>query len=59
MSECDHKWVANSGNGGEPVFKVNLTMSSQPLMHVKCSSCGARTWMTEYRWFHHWMNIQA
>lgn len=48
--ECNHVWVSNSGKGGEPEFKVNLQLSTAPLMHVMCEKCGARTWMTEGQW---------
>ncbi len=47
---CSHSWVANSGQGGEPVFRMNRTMSRDPLMHVMCSKCGARTWFSEAKW---------
>lgn len=43
-----HNWIANSGRGGEPRFKGGL--SREPVMHVKCSECGERTWMTEAQW---------
>lgn len=45
--ECSHRWVANSGQGGEPVFKANRMISAEPVMHVACSICGSRTWMTK------------
>lgn len=47
---CKHIWVANSGRGGEPDFRLNRQMSNEPLMHVKCSICGDRTWLTEAQW---------
>ncbi len=47
---CAHCWVSNSGNGGEPEFRLNRHMSTEPLMHVMCSKCGSRTWFTEKRW---------
>lgn len=50
MDECEHKWVANSGEGGEPVFKTNRHMAFMPTMHVKCSVCNDRTWMSLATW---------
>lgn len=50
MGECNHIWIANSGRGGEPVFKPNRYMGREPLMHVKCSLCNQRTWVTEEQW---------
>lgn len=47
---CDHKWVANSGRGGDPSFRLNRQMSNVPVMHVTCAICGARTWLTEAQW---------
>ncbi len=49
-SDCEHVWVANSGAGGEPKFKMNRHMSHDPLMHVKCTKCGGRTWLTDNDW---------
>ena len=48
--ECEHYWIPNSGKGGEPVFKQNSTMHSEPTMHARCSQCGDRTWFTERQW---------
>lgn len=45
VSECNHKWIANSGQGGEPSFK-----GRDSLMHVKCEKCNGRTWMTQMMW---------
>lgn len=47
---CDHLWVSNSGQGGEPVFKMNRQMSTFPVMHVKCKECGSRTWVNNSQW---------
>lgn len=49
---CRHVWVANSGQGGDPVFKKATNMSLELLMHVMCKNkeCDARTWFTEKRW---------
>ena len=47
---CKHQWVANSGQGAAPDFRVNGQMSSRPLMHVQCRMCGCRTWFTEAQW---------
>lgn len=49
-TDCSHYWIANSGQGGKPDFKPNRQMSAEPLMHVKCSLCSARTWFTEKQW---------
>ncbi len=48
--ECVHVWVANAGDGGEPVFRPNRHMSADPLMHVCCEECNARTWFTREQW---------
>lgn len=50
MSECNHIWIANSGKGGEPQFKKNSQIGSIPTMHVKCSDCGCRTWLSQAAW---------
>lgn len=51
IDKCDHYWIANSGYGGEPVFKTNRTMSMyEPIMHVKCLPCGCRTWFSKKQW---------
>ena len=47
---CNHHWIANSGRGGEPEFRLNRTMSELPLMHVLCSKCNDRTWLTREQW---------
>lgn len=47
---CDHYWIPNSGQGGEPEFRPNRQMSREPLMHVMCSRCKCRTWFTEKQW---------
>ncbi len=49
-NDCDHIWVANSGTGGEPRFRRNRSMSHEPLMHVKCSGCNSRAWLSENDW---------
>lgn len=48
--DCAHNWVPNNGQGGDPVFKQNRQMSSEPIMHAKCSKCGDRTWITASQW---------
>jgi len=45
VSECKHKWIANSGQGGEPIFRGQLAV-----VHVKCEKCNARTWMDQSAW---------
>ncbi len=47
---CAHYWIPNGGAGGEPEFRANRQMSPDPLMHVKCSLCGDRTWFTQEQW---------
>lgn len=47
---CEHIWIANSGRGGDPEFRLNRQMSRAPLMHVLCAKCGDRTWLTEKQW---------
>lgn len=48
---CAHIWIANSGAGGAPSFRPNRQMSVEPLMHVRCCDCSARTWFTEKQWY--------
>lgn len=48
--KCDHLWIANSGKGGEPDFKINRQMSPYPLMNVKCEKCNGRTWLSQRAW---------
>ena len=51
MSEdCEHIFVSNSGQGGDPIFTLNRMMGPYPLMHVKCSGCNCRTWFTKEQW---------
>lgn len=50
--QCNHKWVSNSGKGGNPNFKFNRQMSNEPLMHIMCSKCNTRTWVTKNQWKH-------
>jgi len=47
---CSHTWIANSGQGGEPEFRLNRQMGSKPTMHVVCCKCNCRTWFTEDKW---------
>lgn len=47
---CAHAWVANTGRGGEPIYRLNRMMNASPLMHVQCGKCNARTWFTEAQW---------
>lgn len=49
-NDCNHNWIANSGNAGEPEFKVNKQISLKPIMHVKCSLCNSRTWVDKDYW---------
>jgi len=48
--ECDHIWVSNSGQGGTPDYRLNRQMGQEPVMHIKCSKCDARTWVTKAQW---------
>lgn len=50
MKNCDHMWISNSGKGGVPLFEIEYNMSNVPIMHVKCTKCGARTWFTQQQW---------
>lgn len=47
---CPHYWIPNSGLGGDPEFRLNRQMSTEPLMHVMCEKCKCRTWLTEKQW---------
>lgn len=49
-TECAHIWIANGGDGGEPVFRESPMMWWEPRMHVKCSGCKGRAWMTKEEW---------
>lgn len=49
--ECNHYWISNSGRGGEPEFRPNRHMWAEPMMHVRCSECGCRTWFSEKQWY--------
>ena len=49
-NDCNHNWVANSGNGGEPEFRLNKQMSLKSVMHAKCSLCNSRTWVDKDYW---------
>jgi hypothetical protein len=48
-SNCSHVWVANSGRGGEPVYR-RRSLGRVATMHVMCSRCHARTWFTPEGW---------
>ena len=49
--KCEHLWIANSGKGGAPDFRINRNMSPYPLMHVQCEKCNDRTWLSQRNWF--------
>lgn len=49
-ARCNHIWVANSGKGGEPVYRENRMMWSSERMHVKCSKCPVITLMSKEEW---------
>ena len=49
MDNCEHKWISNSGKGGDPVFKPN-SISRKAVMHVKCEKCNSRTWFGRAAW---------
>lgn len=51
MIECNHKWISNSGEGGEPEFRLNPQIAHEPVMHIECERCGARTWVTKVQWY--------
>jgi len=51
VKKCDHLWIANSGKGGPPNFRINRQMSPFPLMHIKCEKCDGRTWMNQKAWY--------
>lgn len=44
---CAHVWISNSGQGGEPDFRMN---NGAERMHVKCEKCNTRTWFTKPQW---------
>jgi len=48
---CNHRWVSNSGRGGVPDFRVNRQLALEPIMHIACEKCHARTWMTQSQWY--------
>jgi len=47
---CKHEWIANSGRGEEPVYRLNSQMGAEPIMHARCKVCEDRTWFTEQQW---------
>ena len=47
MTKCDHFWHSNSGSGGTPKFRVLYGLR---VMHVLCSECGGRTWLSPKEW---------
>lgn len=49
-TECDHYWVGRTRPDGQWDFRMNRQMCPEPLMHVTCSKCNARTWFTEKQW---------
>lgn len=51
VKKCDHLWIANTGKGGRPDFRINRQMSPFPLMHVQCEKCNGRTWLTKKNWY--------
>ena len=51
VEKCNHLWIANTGKGGDPDFRINRMMSPFPLLQVKCEKCNGRTWVTEKNWF--------
>lgn len=50
---CEHVWLANSGRGGEPDFRLNRMMWFGEKMHVLCEVCGCRTWLSPEEWLAH------
>jgi hypothetical protein len=48
LGNCTHIWVANSGSGGAPRYRIG--MCADPVMHVMCELCGDRTWFTQEQW---------
>jgi hypothetical protein len=45
---CSHTWVANSGQGGKPVYNLNLDGAFT--MRVTCPRCLGRAWFTPEEW---------
>lgn len=50
MDECKHTWISNSGQGGKAVFKPIGLGPNIRAMHVKCSICNCRTWLSKEEW---------
>lgn len=50
QEDCEHIWVANSGEGGDPDYRWNRQISLLPIMDVKCEICNAKTWKTREQW---------
>jgi len=49
--ECDHIWQpTNASENGDLDFRLNRQMSPEPMAHVGCDGCNARTWMTVEQW---------
>jgi len=47
MTACAHFWHSNSGVGGTPIFRI---LYGSRVMHVLCSECDARTWLSPKEW---------
>lgn len=51
QATCNHIWIANSGQGGEPRFNIRMTGDIHYVMHVRCCECGTRSFFSEKQWF--------
>ncbi|MEC7763362.1 MAG: hypothetical protein VX874_15780 [Pseudomonadota bacterium] len=47
MTHCFHLWAPT---GRKVEFTRDPNLGPDPVMHVTCSSCGSRTWITEAYW---------
>lgn len=51
MDECNHKWLENSGTGGDAEFLwTPCICSNEPIMYVRCELCGESDWKTPSQW---------
>lgn len=51
MENCRHIWVSSDEDeNGEAMFSKS-PFGPEPVTHVCCSECNARTWLTKEQWF--------
>lgn len=48
--KCVHIWTAAENSDGSIAYRVNQKMWIGVRVHVTCSECNDRTWMTKEQW---------